>query len=146
MNGLLKYICAAATALMAFGCGPKDGKDGGELKALGPEDTVREFYKAVSCGDFDKAYELCDTVSMNTYLQMNRDARKELEQADSTAARIASGMLSGAGISFGNTARDGDRRQVRYSIDAGMGMKKEKTATVKKENGVWKVEKITDAQ
>ena len=34
---------------------------------------------------------------------------------------------------------------VHYSIDAVMGMKKNKIATVKKEGSAWKVEKITDA-
>ena len=68
-----------------------------------------------------------------------------IAQTDSTVASIAGSLLSSAAISIADIARDGDRRQIRYSIDASMGMKKDKIATVKKDNGVWKVERITDA-
>ena len=40
--------------------------------------------------------------------------------------------------------RDGENRHVHYTICAGEGMSKKKTATVKKIEGVWKVEEITD--
>ena len=87
---------------------------------------------------------LCDTVTMSTYLEMNRAEWERMMQEDSTVARIAAGMLSAAAIEFSDVEKEGDRRVVHYSIDAAMGMKKNKTATVKKEEGVWKVERIAD--
>lgn len=142
MNRILKYICAVAAVALAFGCGQKDSQ---EQKALSPEETVQAFYKAVSCGDFEAAAELCDTVSMKDYLNTHRGSWERIVQTDSTVASIAGSLLSSAAISIADIARDGDRRQIRYSIDAAMGMKKDKIATVKKDNGVWKVERITDA-
>ena len=143
MRNILKYVCGiAAGALMfaASGCGPKEGKE----QILGPEETVAAFYGAVATGDFDAACGLCDTVTMSTYLEMNRAEWERLMQEDSTVARIAAGMLSAAAIEFSDVEKEGDRRVVHYSIDAAMGMKKNKTATVKKEEGVWKVERIAD--
>ena len=56
MRRILKYICAVAMAVTTCSCGPKDQ----EQKALGPEETVQAFYKAVSRGDFEAAAELRD--------------------------------------------------------------------------------------
>lgn len=145
MNRTLKHICAAAVAVMACSCGPNEGREGREQKALGPEETVLTFCRAVSCGDFDKAREFCDTVSMDTYLRMNMAGREKIEQTDSTVAKIATALLSEAEIEIGNTVKDGDSRVVSYSISSTTGITKNKTATVKKDKGVWKVEKITDA-
>lgn len=122
-------------------CGPKDQ----EQKALGPEETVQAFYKAVSRGDFEAAAGLCDTVSMGSYLEMNRNNWEHMRQTDSTVAEIAASLLSSAEVEIGDVVRENDRRMVHYSIDAVMGMKKNKIATVKKEGSAWKVEKITDA-
>lgn len=110
-----------------------------------PEATVEAFYHAVSKGDFTTARELCDTVSMKSYLNSYEDKWETLKQMDSTAAEIAAMILSNVEINFIRTDKDGDRRQVQFLIDATMGMKKKKTATLKKEKKGWRVETITDA-
>lgn len=142
MKRMMKYICGFAAAVLACSCGPKTE----EQKVLGPEETVEAFYKAVSCGDFAAARELCDTVSMSGYLEKNESNWERMIQMDSTIASIAGELLSSAAVEIGNVTRDGEHRLVHYSIDAVMGMKKDKIATVKKEEGVWKVETITDAR
>ena len=134
----------AAMAVGAMLCACGSGTKEGQAVELGPEETVAAFYKAVSGGDFGSARTLCDTVAMNIYLSDYQAKWKEIAKADSTVAGIAAALLSSAEISIVETHREGDRRNVRYSIDAGLGNKKEKIATVKKEEGVWKVEKITD--
>jgi hypothetical protein len=82
---------------------------------------------------------------MGSYLEMNRNNWEHMRQTDSTVAEIAASLLSSAEVEIGDVVRENDRRMVHYSIDAVMGMKKNKIATVKKEGSAWKVEKITDA-
>ena len=65
-------------------------------------------------------------------------------KADSSAAAIAAAMLSEADFKVEDIAREGEKRHILYIMDAGNGLKKEKKATVRKEEGVWKVEQITD--
>ena len=105
---------------------------------------MEAFYDAVSAGDFAAAKELCDTVSMETYLKTNEERWEAMRQADSTLVEIAASLLSSSEIEFISTERDGDKRKVHFLIDAVMGMKKEKTATLKKEGKTWRVETITD--
>lgn len=132
-----KYAFVAAVVMgAASACG--------DNVEAGPEDTVRAFYDAVSTGDFAAARELCDTVSMEEYLSRNEERWDAMRQADSSLANIAASILSETGIGFTGTEKEGDRRKVYFVMDAVMGMKKEKVATLKKEGKTWRVEKIID--
>ena len=135
----------ATMAVGAMLCSCGSGVKEGQATVLDPEETVEAFYRAVTSGDFDKARDLCDTTAMNTYLSDYQIKWERIATADSTVAGIAATLLSEARISILDTQKEGDRRNIRYSIDAGLGTKKEKIATVKKEEGLWKVEKIADA-
>ena len=68
-----------------------------------------------------------------------------LVRKDSGAVAIASAVLAEADFRTEDVVKDGDRRKVTYTIETGDGQNKRKTATVKKEEGVWKVEEITDS-
>ena len=113
-------------------------------KAMGPEAAVEAFCRAVAAGDFETADELCDTVSMKGYMDEWQKVWNDLQKEDSSALAIASSMLSGAEIEVIRTERNGDKRTVLYRIEA-EGNSKTRTATVKNEEGEWKVEKISDA-
>lgn len=119
---------------------------GKQEKALGPEETVEAFCKAMACGDFTAARELCDTVSMESYIGACQERWDNMARMDSALVDIAAALLSTAQIEIKETVRDGECRKVFYTIDATMGMKKEKVATVKKEKGAWRVGTISDAQ
>lgn len=119
---------------------------GKQEKALGPEETVEAFCKAVACGDFIAARELCDTVSMAPYIDACQEKWDNMARMDSALVDIAAALLSSAQIEINETVKDGECRKVFYTIDATMGMKKEKVATVKKEEGAWRVGMISDAQ
>ncbi len=119
---------------------------GKQEKALGPEETVEAFCKAVACGDFSTARELCDTVSMAPYIEACQEKWDNMARMDSALVDIAAALLSSAQIEINETVKDGECRKVFYTIDATMGMKKEKVATVKKEEGAWRVGMISDAQ
>ena len=141
MNRILKYLIVAAGMVMAAGCG---GNNAEEKKAMGPEAAVETFCRAVAAGDFETADELCDTVSMKGYLDEWRKVWNDLQKEDSSALAIASSMLSGADIEVIRTERNGEKRTVLYRIEA-EGNSKTRTATVKNEEGEWKVEEISDA-
>jgi hypothetical protein len=119
-------------------------RDAEEKKAMGPEAAVETFCRAVAAGDFETAGGLCDTVSMKGYLDEWRKVWNDLQKEDSSALAIASSMLSGAEIEVIRTERNGDKRTVLYRIEA-EGNSKTRTATVKNEEGEWKVEEISDA-
>jgi hypothetical protein len=119
-------------------------RDAEEMKAMGPEAAVETFCRAVAAGDFETAGGLCDTVSMKGYLDEWRKVWNDLQKEDSSALAIASSMLSGAEIEVIRTERNGEKRTVLYRIEA-EGNSKTRTATVKNEEGEWKVEEISDA-
>ena len=58
--------------------------------------------------------------------------------------KIASGILSNAGIKVQKTERDGDKRVIIYTLEVD-GKTKTRSAVVRKEEGAWRVENITDA-
>lgn len=130
----------AAVAMMAVACG---GNGGG--KADGPEAVVAAFSKAVAAGQWEKAYGLCDTLSMKEYISANRQAWEYLEKADSKAMKIAAQLMSDVTVEVIDVEKTDGGRQVHYAIGI-EGMRKERKAVVaKNEEGAWKVTAITDA-
>ncbi len=129
-------ICTAA-ALMTASCYEKK-------EAMAPEAVVEAFSRAVVSGDFDAARALCDTVSMNSYLANYQEVMNSLQKEDSCALSIASAILAGAEFEVMDIRKDGDERTVQYRLKTEGGEKTRK-ATVRKEEGEWKVTAITDA-
>lgn len=111
---------------------------------LGPEETVEAFCRAIAAGGFEEAATLCDTISMAGYIDSYKAQWEKMMKADSSATMIAAGMLSSAEMTFTGSSKDGSRRTMTYVITTETGLKKEKSATVKKEEEGWKVESITD--
>ena len=107
---------------MMCGCGTA----GEEKVSMGPEETVRAFYQAMTSGDFSTAAELSDSVSMNPYITEYQTRLEAAAKADSSVAAIASSLLSGATVNVAEVHKEGDRRHVHYSIEVGMDLKKEK--------------------
>ena len=147
-RSIVKFMVAAAmvvVTLVVAGCGGGQEKKGAEKRAeMGPEGTVEAFCRAVAGGDFAAAKALCDTVAMNWYLERYAEALDAQVHRDSGAVAIAAAELAKTVFTVDDIVRDGESRHVHYTICAGEGMSKKKTATVKKIEGVWKVEEITD--
>lgn len=135
----VKAAAVVTVMMMAAGCGQRS-----ESVEMGPGETVEAFCKALAGGDFETARNLCDTVAMNGYIRNYAEALDMQMQADSCVAMIAAGMVAKAEISIDEVVKEGDRRVVHYSVMASEDMAKTKTARVKKEEGAWKVEAITD--
>lgn len=120
-------------------------KDNDSKKAeTGPEAVVEAFSRALAAGDFGKAAELCDTISMAAYMNRYQDAWNSLHRKDSSVLGIASSILSDAQIRIEGTDKKDGLRIVRYTIQTA-GHTKTKTATLKKGEKGWIVEEITDA-
>ena len=121
-------------------------EDNDKSAEMGPGETVEAFYRAMASGDFEQAKHLCDTLTMGNYLSLYSQAwSKEFQQNDNVAS-IASGILTDADVTINELKREGDRRLVFYTIEAGDKLKKDKIAVVKKEEGAWRVENIKDRQ
>ena len=121
-----------------------NGCKGGQSVEMGPSEVVEAFNRAVTAGDFSKASELCDTVAMKDYLESYKEAWDVLSAEDSTVMSIASSIHENAVIEVEDVRKEGDNRIVLYTLEAD-GHSKTRKAIVKKEEGAWRVERITDA-
>lgn len=130
----------AAVAAMMAACGRKDGR---KVVEMGPEETAVEFCRAVAGGDFDGASALCDTLTMKDYISSQEKAWSMLHKVDSSAYRIAVGLLAEAEMTVEEVIKKGDERHVFLSIGFEENTK-EKQVILKKEEGEWKVTAITD--
>ena len=110
---------------------------------LGPAETIEAFCKAVSAGDWAEAEALCDTASMTEYLESHKEAWERLEKEDSGAAAIAQSLFAETSISVDGVKKEDDRRVVTYTLEI-EGLSKKCKATLRKEEGAWRVEKIQD--
>ncbi len=133
----LKYIFICAAAALALSCGGKKG-------AMAPEEVVETFTRAIAAGDFSAARVLCDTVSMNAYLENCRQAMDAVQKEDCCVFAIAAAMLEGAEFEVSGVLKEGNERTVLYQIGT-CGCTKAKKAVLKKEEGEWKLREITDA-
>ena len=143
-----KLVNAAAITvvfmLMVAGCGGKREKKAARKAEMGPAETVEAFVGAVTAGEFERAMSLCDTLTMKEYVDRYAKAWDMLSKKDSSAAAIAAGSMAEASFAFEDIAKNDDGRLVTYTVTVGDQTKK-KTATVRKEEGVWKVTEITDS-
>ena len=138
MNIRIREILMVAVAAVAVACG---GNSGG--KADGPEDVLTEFYAAVTEGDWCRAEELCDTLTMKEYISGQMETRETLMKEDSCAFAIAAAMLSESSIDIKAVEKADGGRKVLFSIRT-YGYEKEHNAFVVKKEGKWKVAAITD--
>lgn len=134
----LLSIAATVAVLSATGCNSSSSVE------MGPAETVEAFNRAITAGDFAQARELCDTLSMKDYLDSYHEAWDVLMAEDSSALSIAASILEKAVIEVEEVRKEGEKRVVLYTLEAD-GHSKTRKATVKKEEGAWRVEKITDA-
>ena len=135
-----RIFITIALTLMLAGCGNRQA----ETVNLGPEETVEAFCRAIAGGEFDEAKEFCDTATMTGYIARYAEALEAQARRDSGAVAIAAAELAKTEFTVEDIVKDGEFRHVHYTISAGEGMNKKKTATVKKTEEGWKVEDITD--
>ena len=116
----------------------------GKAKEMGPSETVEAFCSALISGEYEEAFSFCDSLQMQPYIDNIRAAFNEAARRDSSAAAIAASILKEAQVEIGEISKEQDKRMVNYTIIINEGLKKEKIASMKKEEGEWKIEAITD--
>jgi hypothetical protein len=126
--------------MIALLCGCKREKS----VEMGPAETVEEFSKAVAACQWDKAMELCDTVKMQDYINAYRNAVSKMEKEDEGAMKVAKTLLESTAVTVEDVHKHDDKRIVTYTIETD-GLKKTRQATLRKEEGAWRVEAITEA-
>lgn len=132
------FAAAAAVALAAAGCGRKQAEN-----VMGPQETVEAFCRAVAGGEFEVAMDLCDMDTMEEYIGSYARAWEAAKEQDGGAAAIAAGMVSEMEMDFEDIIKEGDSRHVFFRMSLG-GEEKKKLAILRKEEGEWKVETVTD--
>lgn len=113
----------------------------GREAELGADETLKTFYRGLCAGDFDGAAVLCDSLSMDGYINGFRD---RWEKTSSKVCAMASDILSEMAVSVTDVGKNGHTRTIFYTLTATDGQSKEKVATLRKEEGEWKIETITD--
>jgi hypothetical protein len=142
MGRRLIYALIASAVLLAAGYGCTGG---GQNAAAGPEETVSAFYGALAEGDFDKASRLCDTLAMGGYIgRYASEWDRMAMQADSCTCAIACSLMTTMKTVIVSCGKKDDRTEVRYSLEASGYPQKDKKAVLRKEEGEWKIEAVTD--
>ena len=134
---ILRINAVVAGIAILAGCGRGE-------KAMGPEETVEAFCRAVTAGQWSQAEALCDTLSMKEYIDSHKEAWATLQAEDSCTLAIAEAILADTVMTVEEVRKEDDRRVVSYTLAAD-GNSKTRMAVLKKEAGEWRVERITDA-
>lgn len=135
---IIYYILGAVALAIMAGCGGKGSE------SLGPAEVTEAFMKAVAAGKLDQAAKLCDGEMMTAYIGDYEKVLSKKAAADSTAASIATGILSEIEVTVTEVTKAKDVRTVFYTITDAYGNSKEKIATIKDVEGEWKVSEIRD--
>ena len=131
-------ILVAAVCLLTVGC------SGGGSKQFGPAEVVETFTQAVAAGRFEDAGLLCNEAVADQYIETYKKALTAEAKADSTATSIAARIMSEVKVTVTEVSKGKGYRTVFYTIEDVYGDRKEKIATVKNEEGEWKVTEIQD--
>ena len=119
------------------------GDSSGPAKAEGPAQVVEAFNRAITAGDFEQAANLCDTISMKSYIESHKQAWHSINKEDSTVLSIAADILSGTVIDIEDILTEDGKKVVLYALETD-GHSKSRQARLKKEEGEWRIESITD--
>lgn len=140
----LVYITGAAiiAALPFFLFNGGDSSSKAE-KNLGPEAVVENFTSAMKEGNFDKAENLCTADTMKVYMDAYKQKWEELKEANGEAFEETVKVLAGTEIHFEGMQEIDGMCMVDYTLEMN-GVQKKHQATLRKEEGEWKVVKITD--
>ena len=133
-----------AGMLAAIGVVGLMGCKGGEKSVeMGPVETVEAFCKAVSSGQWDVAEELCDSLSMKEYLDNQKQTWARLEKEDECVMKVARSIMEKTSVTVTEMHKAEDKRTVTYTLETD-GLSKTKKATLRREEGEWRVEAITE--
>ena len=144
MSKAIGYAAGIVTAAVYIGASILfTGCNGGGSEAMSPEATVEAFTRHIASGEIAKARCLCDTTSMKEYIDGWMQTWERLEKKDSNALTIAASILAGADFKVERSEKTDRGRDVYYSIETA-GKSRSRKATLRKEEGEWRVETVKD--
>ena len=126
------------TVVILAGC-----KGGEKSVEMGPVETVETFYKAMNAGQWEEAEGLCDTESMREYIENHKNAWEKLEREDEGAMKVAKSIMESTTVTVNDMRKDDDKRVVTFTLETD-GLSKTKKAVLEKEEGAWRVSRITE--
>lgn len=125
----------AAIVFTAIGCSRNSSAE------LGPVETIEAFCEAIFSGDFDKAKGFCAETGTNEYIAT---LQGEWTKSDECIKAILPEILSKTEVKITDVVKNGQDRTIFYKLTATDGQSKEKIATLRKEEGAWKITAIID--
>lgn len=140
-----KYVYLAAIAilgvgaLLLFGNGESVSQ---ENKKLGPEGIVAEFFSAMKAGEFKTAEKFCNADSMTVYMNAYKQKWEKLSQNKASFEETVR-ILSETKLDFTGMEELDGVCTVDYTLEMD-GVQKMHQATLRMEEGEWKMVKITD--
>jgi hypothetical protein len=138
------YLAAIAIlgvgAFLLFGNGESSSK---ESKKLEPECVVAEFFSAMKAGEFKTAENFCNADSMTVYMNAYKQKWNKLSQNDKASFDETVKILSETKLDFTGTEKLDSICIVDYTLEMD-GIQKMHQATLRMEEGEWKMVKITD--
>ena len=138
INAIVRIFASVMGVMCLAGCG-------GKSVEMGPAETVEAFCKAMTAGEWDEAEALCDPVEMREYIDGYKEALASVQASEGEkVAAIAEELIGEAQVAIDDVSRHDEKRIVTYTLSTD-GMSKTRKATLKKEEGAWRVEKIDDA-
>jgi hypothetical protein len=108
----------------------------------GPEGVVSSFVSAMKSGDFEEALALCDSASMHEHMHAYMQKWQEMSLKDSSTFCSLTEVLADIQISFDGMTEEHGMCHVDYRL-AMEDSEKECRATLRKEEGEWKIVEIT---
>ena len=131
-------ILAVALAAFLF----LRGEETAKVQKSGPEEVLTDFSDAMKTGDFKKAKSMCDTASMQEYLNAYMHKWEEKSLRDSAAFASTVNMLSETVMEIANVEEMDGVCMIDYTLTLD-GNTRQSRASLKKEGGEWKVAEIT---
>ena len=141
-----KYVYLAAIAILGvgacllFGNGETSSR---EEKKLGPEAVVGEFFSAMKAGEFKTAEKFCNADSMTVYMNAYQQKWKKLSENNKGTFEETAKILSETQIDFNGMQELDGVCIVDYTLEMN-GIQKMHQATLRMEEGEWKMVRITD--
>ena len=141
----LKAVVRIGLVVIISTLGLTGCRGGQKSVEMGPVETVEAFCKAVSMGQWDDAEALCDSQSMKEYIESQKQIRAQFEKEDEDAMKVVRSIMENTTVTVDDMHKADDKRVVTYTLETD-GLSKTKKATLRKEEGAWRVEAITEAE
>lgn len=141
-----KYILIISAVIVMIGAIALlsgNGEDSQAARRSGPEGVLTEFTAAMKGGDFEKAAKLCSPNTMEDYLDTYIQKWNTLSQKDSAAFSSITHLIREVEIHFNGIQEEDGVCMIDYALEMGDNRKEHK-ATLRKEEGEWKIAEITN--